>query len=212
MEEVHGATIIVLDTRSHEPAASKATRTTPAEFRRPVKAEDPLHEPPIEEQQLSMGILIDEAHIKIWETPVARDEAIAALVRTACGDQAPDQAVSYIQAVMEREEQGSTFFNEGVALPHARIAGLDHLLVALGVTREGISDLVTEKPLEFIFLSLTPNEKPEIQIQLLTLAARNFQNRQLRQKLKSAHNAHEAWLALRSWERANHSSTETPAR
>jgi mannitol/fructose-specific phosphotransferase system IIA component (Ntr-type) len=212
MEEVHGATIVVLDTRTHEPATSKATTATPNDFRAPIKTEDPAHKPPVEGQQFSMGMLIDEAHIKIWETPVARDEAIAALVRTACGDQAPDQAALYIKAVQDREEQGSTFFNEGVAFPHARIAGLDQPRVALGLTRKGISDLVTEKPMEFIFLSLTPNAKPEIQIQLLALAARNLQNRYLRQTLQTARTAHEAWLALRSWESAARSPAEIPAR
>jgi two-component system sensor histidine kinase KdpD len=212
MEEIHGATIVVLDTRTHKTATSKATTTMPDDFRTTVKAENPAHEPPAEGQQLTMGILLDEAHIKIWETPVARDEAIAALVRTACGDQAPDQAALYIKAVQEREEQGSTFFNEGVAFPHARIAGLDQPLVAMGLIREGINDLVTEKPMEFIFLSLTPKEKPEIQIQLLALAARNLQNRHLRQTLQSVRNAHEAWLALRSWESAPRPPAETPAR
>jgi two-component system sensor histidine kinase KdpD len=196
MEEVYGATIVVLDTRSREPVTSKAAANVPKAFRSPVKITGPVHEePPV----VSMDMIQGEDHIKIWERPVAREEAIAALVRAVCGDQAPDRVRSYIHAVREREEQGSTFFNEGVAFPHARIPGLAAPLVALGLTRKGVSDLVTEKPVEFIFLCLTPNEKPEIQIQLLALAARNLQNRHLRQALQSAGTAQDAYKVLRSW-------------
>ncbi|MEI7639741.1 MAG: hypothetical protein WCJ37_20675, partial [Syntrophus sp. (in: bacteria)] len=79
-----------------------------------------------------------------------------------------------------------------------RIEGLKEPLVALGLTKMGVTE--TEKPMGFIFLSLTPLEKPEVQIQLLALAARHLQNRHLRQALQSAHNAHEAFLALVAWE------------
>ena len=105
-----------------------------------------------------------------------------------------------LQAVRTREEQGSTFFNEGVAFPHARVAGLTGPLVALGLTRGGVSDAAVEKPVEYVFLSLSPIEKPEIQIQLLALAARAFQNRRLSQALQAAVDTREVLLALKSWE------------
>jgi two-component system sensor histidine kinase KdpD len=57
-----------------------------------------------------------------------------------------------------------------------------------------------EKPVEYVFLSLSPLEKPEIQVQLLALAARTLQNRQLSQALRAAADAREVQLALKSWE------------
>ena len=42
----------------------------------------------------------------------------------------------------EREQQGSTFLNEGIALPHARFDELISPQVALGLTRAGLLDVV----------------------------------------------------------------------
>ena len=76
-------------------------------------------------------------------------------------------------------------------------------LVALGLTRGGVPDVAVEKPVEYVFLSLSPLEKPEIQVQLLALAARTLQNRHLSQSLQSAADARQAYAALRTWEESS---------
>jgi mannitol/fructose-specific phosphotransferase system IIA component (Ntr-type) len=157
---------------------------------------------------LSLGSLLNESRIKIWETPISREEVLEVLIVAACGDAQQCNITDLLQAVRKREEEGSTFFNEGVAFPHARIEGLEKPLVALGLTKMGVTETETEKPMGFIFLSLTPLEKPEVQIQLLALAARHLQNRHLRQALQSAHNAHDAFLALVAWEESGSSLTK----
>jgi len=65
-----------------------------------------------------------------------------------------------LNAIVEREKQGSTFFNEGAAFPHARIDGLANSVISLGLTRQGVSDEPTEKPIELVFLILSPAESP----------------------------------------------------
>ena len=193
-----GMTIVVLDTRSREPAAPKV----PSPVEKEILANAPIQsqKPATAVKALSLGSLLNEGRIKIWESPISREEVLEALVVAACGDAQQCNITDLLQAVRKREEEGSTFFNEGVAFPHARIEGLKEPLVALGLTKMGVTETETEKPVAFIFLSLTPLEKPEVQIQLLALAARHLQNRHLRQTLLSAHNAHEAFLALVAWE------------
>ncbi|MFA5181739.1 MAG: PTS sugar transporter subunit IIA [Syntrophales bacterium] len=207
MEEIRGATIVVLDTRPREPA--------PARIPSPVAKEIPANAPPIQSQKpaaavkaLSLGSLLNEGRIKIWEHPISRQELLEALVTAACGDAQQCNITDILPAVRKREGEGSTFFNEGVAFPHARIEGLKEPLVALGLTKMGVTDGETEKPVAFIFLSLTPLEKPEVQIQLLALAARHLQNRHLRQALQAADNSREALLALLAWEESGGSLTK----
>jgi two-component system, OmpR family, sensor histidine kinase KdpD len=204
MEEIRGATIVVLD-----------TRPTPSKVSSPVAKEIPANAPPIRSQKpatdvkaLSLGSLLNEGRIKIWESPIRREELLEALVAAACGAGQQCEIEPLLQAVRKREGEGSTFFNEGVAFPHARIEGLKKPLAALGLTKKGITDTETEKPVEFIFLTLTPLEKPEVQIQLLALAARHLQNRHLRQALQAADNSHEALLALLAWEESGSSLTK----
>jgi mannitol/fructose-specific phosphotransferase system IIA component (Ntr-type) len=105
-------------------------------------------------------------------------------------------------AIMKREAQGSTFFNEGVAFPHVRVPGLAAPVVALGLTREGVIDVATDKPIEIIFLILSPAETPETQAKLLALASRASQNRPLVQRLRSVRTPEETLRAIRDWEAA----------
>ncbi len=101
---------------------------------------------------------------------------------------------------MKREEQGSTFFNEGVAFPHVRVNGLTKPVVALGLTRQGVSDLSTEKPIEIVFLILSPAQTPDTQVQVLGLASRAAQNRYFLQGLQSCQTSEEVLAAIRNWE------------
>jgi mannitol/fructose-specific phosphotransferase system IIA component (Ntr-type) len=64
----------------------------------------------------------------------------------------------------------------------------------------GVSDTSTDKPIEFIFLILSPAETPDTQVQVLGLASRAAQNRHLLQGLRSAQTPEEVFMTLRSWE------------
>jgi nitrogen PTS system EIIA component len=51
----------------------------------------------------------------------------------------PDSTVA-LKAILAREEMGSTIIAPGLALPHARIEGLEKLQAAVGVCPTGVSD------------------------------------------------------------------------
>jgi mannitol/fructose-specific phosphotransferase system IIA component (Ntr-type) len=105
-----------------------------------------------------------------------------------------------LEAIDSREAQGSTFLNEGVAFPHVRIQGLSAPFMALGLPRAGVSDVATDKPIEIVFLILTPAETPAVQVQLLGVASRAAQNRYLMQALRSVATPDEALRAIHDWE------------
>ena len=67
-----------------------------------------------------------------------------------------------------REENVSTDLGIGVAVPHARCAGLKSPLVVMGRSTEGI--LFSSRSIELVrlvFLLVTPAERPDVQISLL---------------------------------------------
>jgi two-component system, OmpR family, sensor histidine kinase KdpD len=133
------------------------------------------------------------------------------VLRTLTEALVKDSGVSNLEAllsnILEREEQGSTFFNEGVAFPHVRLNGLNTPVVALGLTRQGVSDVSTERPIEIVFLILSPAETPEIQVQILGLASHAAQNRHLLQSLRSAQSPQEAMRRICDWEVAHDSKS-----
>ena len=198
IEESRGMTVVVLDTRQHEPHDLKQMPDV-GEVSPPVEAKAPLHPAPA--RPLSLSSVLAADRILIWSEPVGRETVLETLIGIACPEGALREEA--LRAVRAREAEGSTFFNEGVAFPHARIAGLEKPLAALGLTRGGIPDVAVEKPVAYVFLSLSPFDKPEIQVQLLALAARGLQNRQLSELLKAAADPQQAYAALRTWEESS---------
>ena len=200
MEQARGVTIVVLDTKPHETVVARPTSFIEEEPQEAVKI--PSQMPPAQVQKNTMSSLINESGIIIWDKPVDTAEVLEKLVKSACNNGLACDFAAGLVAVREREAQGSTFYSEGVAFPHARVAGLDKPLVALGLTRMGISDVATEKPIKYVFLSLSPLEKPEVQLQLLSLAARTFQNRYFLKSVELADDPHQVYAAIKEWDQS----------
>ncbi|HEX7540114.1 MAG TPA: PTS sugar transporter subunit IIA [Syntrophales bacterium] len=189
-----GVSVVVLDTRE---SASHAPSAIEEEMIR-----DELVPPasPAEESSAALSRFLSPRSIVIWKEPVTRYELLRHLTDAAWCDHAADQRQKKLEAILDREQQGSTFFNEGVAFPHARIAGLKGSCVALGMTHSGVSDVTTEKPIECVFLIFSPAEGPGEQIQILALASKAAQDRQLMESLRSAVSPDEIHAAIRNWE------------
>jgi two-component system sensor histidine kinase KdpD len=200
MEQARGVTIVVLDTKPQETVAARPASFIEEEPQQVVKA--PSQIPPAQIQKITMSSLINESEIIIWDKPVDTASVLEKLVKSACNNGLACDFAAGLVAVREREAQGSTFYSEGVAFPHARVAGLDKPLVALGLTRMGISDVATEKPIKYVFLSLSPLEKPEVQLQLLSLAARTFQNRYFLRSMELAADPHQVYAAIKEWDQS----------
>ena len=151
--------------------------------------------------------MLGPGRIIVWDEPVDKDTVLGRLVETMAGPDIARDAAELFQAVQERESQGSTFFNEGAAFPHARIEGLDRTVVAIGVTRFGIRDTPTEIPIEIVFLILSPAQKPDEQIKYLALASRLARNREFRKRLADCRSAEDVLAAIEEWERMEKSKS-----
>jgi two-component system sensor histidine kinase KdpD len=193
-----GMSVVVLDTRGEEtphppptpdrgeseaPPGRTAEGSVPAASRQPVLSD-----------------LIRPRGIVIWNQPVRKEIALRTLVDAAVGGGGIVDPASILGLVLKREEEGSTFFNEGVAFPHARVENLANPVVAMGVTRQGVEDLSLEKPVEYIFLVLTPTESPDIQVRILGVLARVSRNRHLLLKIQSCRTPEEVLSAVQDWE------------
>jgi len=193
IHEAKGFTVAILDTRKGEPPEIKAAEEAP---RPPVTA--PAVPVPAGAPALS-GFLSPE-RIVIWDMPVEKDVVLRTLAEAAVAGRGEVGLDRVSTGIAKREEQGSTFLNEGVALPHARIEGLVRPVVAIGLTRNGVSDVSTEKPIEYVFLILSPAEAPEVQIQILGQVSRASRNRELVRNLGMCMTPQEVIAAVRDWE------------
>ena len=197
IKKARKVTIIVLDTSEEPPLAVQAPEETREEEAQ-TAAEGGLG--PVQAERPRLSAWLSARRTVIWETPVEKDAVLKTLAWAVADDAGIEDREGLLEAIMRRETQGSTFLNEGVAFPHVRLEGLTAPIMALGLTRGGVSDAATETPIELVFLILSPAEAPEAQVRLLGLASRAARNRFLVQALRTAPTVEEALKAVRDWE------------
>jgi two-component system sensor histidine kinase KdpD len=193
-------TLIILDTREEEPLATRPPFEISEEKPTAVILSQTADQSP---DRLVLSRLLSPRRIVTWDKPVQKEVVLRTLAETIGKDDETEDVEALIRAIMRREEQGSTFFNEGVAFPHVRTPSLTIPLVALGIIRQGISDVSTDKPIELVFLILSPAQTPDTQVQILGLASRAGQSRHLLQALRSARTPEEAIQVITDWEMPN---------
>jgi len=209
IHDARGTTVVVLDTREEEATHSQATpekgevEDVPA--RTSTGMASPVSMPPV------LSNLISPQGIVIWNQPVRKEIALRTLVDASVGGGGIVDPASILGLVLKREEEGSTFFNEGVAFPHARVENLVNPVIAMGITRQGVEDVSLEKPVEYIFLVLTPAESPDIQVRILGILARVSRNRHLLLKIQSCRTPEEVLSAVQDWEAQQAISVVEPA-
>ena len=198
IHDAKGTTVVVLDTReegvTHSRPAQEKGNVENAPARTITGMASPVSPPPV------LSNLISPRGIVIWNQPVRKEIALRTLVDAAVEGRGIGDPAMILGSVLKREEEGSTFFNEGIAFPHARVENLKKSVVAMGITRQGVEDLSLDKPVEYIFLVLTPVEFPDLQVQILGVLARVSRNRHLLLKIQSCRTAEEVISAVQDWE------------
>ena len=91
-------------------------------------------------------------------------------------------------ALLDREAAGSTGVGEGVALPHARLPGLDRMRAVFVRLESPVPfDAVDDQPVDLIFALLVPAEATGVEhLQALAKVARLLRRPELREQLRKA--------------------------
>lgn len=104
-------------------------------------------------------------------------------------------------ALHERERQATTALEDGVAIPHVRLAGITEPLGAFGRSISGIPcGAVDGEPTRLFLLLVIPAEEPGAHLKLLARAARLLSNGGCRARLLAAGSADEVVAVLREHE------------
>lgn len=102
-----------------------------------------------------------------------REEAITKVVEIAHYDIPHFSSDQVEAAVRKREEQISTAMNSGVAFPHAKLPGLHQPIMVLARLKRGVDWGSRDgKRVRLVFLTITPEETPEIQLNIARGIAR----------------------------------------
>lgn len=102
---------------------------------------------------------------------------------------------AFVSAVLGRESEASTALPIGVAIPHARIAELERIVVGLGIAPKGID--WSGQEVHALFLMAVPTSQATAYLMLVQRLAKLLRDKQRLDELKSFKDEEEcrAWLA-----------------
>lgn len=101
------------------------------------------------------------------------------------------------EALWERENLGSTGYGEGIAVPHARIEGVNRVSALFLRLKEEIDfDSRDGKGVDLVAVVISPEQSGGDHLQALSAFSRVLKNSENCQKLRLAKSAHEIYLIL----------------
>jgi len=92
-----------------------------------------------------------------------------------------------LEVLLEREKLGSTGIGYGVAIPHARLKGLNSIIVSFGRSLKGVEfQTMDERPAHLFFLIVAPEDSTTAHIKILARISHLLQDAVLRNRLMMA--------------------------
>jgi len=106
-----------------------------------------------------------------------------------------------VHALRERERQVTTALGDGVAIPHARLTGLDRTVAAFARSRAGVPwESLDGRPTHLVFLLAGPADLPGAYLKVLAGVSRLLSDERCRARLMEAETEAELLLVLREEE------------
>jgi len=118
-----------------------------------------------------------------------RDGAIRELVESlSAGGALPADAVDeVVGALIKREQNGSTGFGKGVAVPHVKHAKVSKMAGTVGRSAGGIDFAALDhQPVYSVFLLLSPENQPQQHLQAMNIIFTNLQADTFRRFLRQS--------------------------
>jgi len=135
---------------------------------------------------IDLSTLLSTGTVLAGIDATGRKQVIVALAE-ALAEKLSVDAREVIDAVMEREHLGSTGVGDGVAIPHARVHGIEApvgAFVRLGTPVD--FDAVDERPCDLVFMLLAPLDAGADHLRALAQVSRAFRQPALRERLRGS--------------------------
>jgi len=123
---------------------------------------------------------------------VDKTEAVKYMARYVCSVGGLDRVDEVTDKVLEREEDMSTGIGFGIAIPHARLTGIDRLYMVAARSAAGIEfDSIDGLPVDLIFMLVSSENIPTAHIELLSALSQILSYEEVRRGLTAAETARE---------------------
>ena len=135
---------------------------------------------------LPTGIL-DRSGVSVANTASSKKRILEQAARLLARDAEEPTTEQIFERLLERERLGSTGLAGGVALPHARMPGIDDSRGAFMRLTDPVEfDALDGRPVDLVFALLVPEDATDEHLQLLAKLAATFNDDEVRQRLRDA--------------------------
>lgn len=136
---------------------------------------------------MSMSIILKPEAVRVLSAATSKKRLLHEIGSIAEQAYGVDHAVA-VEALHDRENLGPTGVGKGVALPHARIEGLDRVVGALVLLETPIDfDAVDRQPVDLAFALFAPREAGVDHLKALALVSRTLRDHAICAKLRANH-------------------------
>ncbi len=137
-------------------------------------------------QNATLAALLTPSQVVLGLRAASKAALLAELAKRAAKATLLPEA-TLTAALAAREALGSTGFGHGIAVPHARLDGLDRLFCLLAVLNKPVAyQAVDDKLVDVVFLLLSPTNANAGHLALLAAASRKLRQPEIASALRVA--------------------------
>jgi PTS system nitrogen regulatory IIA component len=147
---------------------------------------------------MSIRHCFDQGSVVVDLQSVDKFDALRELIRRAPVFREIADLPSFEEAVIARERLQSTGFGHGVAVAHGRAAGVERVLIAMGLSRSGIPyDSPDKEPVRLLFVIASPLQVSLDYLQALSTLVRCLRDAPIRDSLLASLNVEDIEQRIR---------------
>jgi len=141
--------------------------------------------------------ILKPQNIKVPLEASTKAEAIGALVSLLADNGELTDSRKVLEAVLERESTRTTGIGNGLAIPHGKCTGTDHLVMAIGRPLTPVDfQAIDGRPVSLIWLLASPPDKTGPHIHALARISRLMTIDKFRHALAEAKSSQEIYDAI----------------
>lgn len=138
---------------------------------------------------MTIGDLLEPGAVALRAGASGKRQALSLVADVAARVLGVD-AEAALEGLLEREAAGSTGVGEGVAIPHARVEGVDRVrAVVVRLDTPAPFDALDEKPVDLLVALFAPVDASAQHLRALARVARVLRQPQIRAALRQAKSA-----------------------
>ncbi|WP_440996857.1 PTS IIA-like nitrogen regulatory protein PtsN [Arhodomonas sp. SL1] len=136
---------------------------------------------------MNIAALLSPERVRFGAHATSKKRSLELLAELLDQDPEKPGSRSIFESLIGRERLGSTGLGRGVALPHARIAGLEAPVAAVLNLDSGVDfDAIDRQPVDLLFALLVPEHSTDEHLRILATLAEMFSDSAFCEQLRAS--------------------------